>query len=324
MSFFNLESFYREFLDGMNLSLELVLKKADIAPSRFTDDGLTVSKEEYMRVMQSMDEVVPDEYMLTAGQLDLMTRFLPPLFAALCSKDGIRCFERLSKYKKLIGPFVLNVSTDESYLHLEFVFDDYKTEIPRFTIMTEQVLMTSILRQGTGRHIVPCHVSSRYDYNKALVDYLGVTPTKSDRNILSFDLNDMKEPFLTKNNVMWEYIEPELTKRLEQIEQDHSFAAQVRRTLFELIPAGHGTIEDVAKELAVSARTLQRKLAKEDTTFIKQLNHTRELMARNYLKDNKITNDEIAFLIGYSDANAFSRAFRTWTGITIGEYRKNN
>ena len=45
-------------------------------------------------------------------------------------------------------------------------------------------------------------------------------------------------------------------------------------------------------------------------------------MARSYLKSPEMTNDGIAFLIGYSDANAFSRAFRTWTGLTISEYKK--
>lgn len=324
MSFYNLEPFYRKFFDQMNISLELILRKADIPISRFTDEGLRVNQEEYMKLMGSIDAVLPDEYMLSVGQLELMTRFLPPLFAALCSKDGIRCFKRIAKYKQLIGPFILNVTIDEDHLHLEFIFDDYRTEMPRFTVMTEQVLMIGIIRQATGLEIKPSHIASQYDYNQALIDYFGIRPMKSDKNLLTFDLKDMKEPFLTENNVMWQYIEPELSKRLEQIQMDDSYSAQVRSTLIELIPAGQGTIDEVAKELAVSPRTLQRKLSKEETSFIKQLNHTRELMARNFLKDSSISNDEIAFLIGYSDANAFSRAFRTWTGMTVGDYRRKN
>lgn len=79
---------------------------------------------------------------------------------------------------------------------------------------------------------------------------------------------------------------------------------------YELIPAGEDCIDFVAKQMALSVRSLQRKLANENTTFIKQLNHTKELLARNYLKNKNISNAEIAFLSGYSHANAFRRAFR--------------
>ncbi|WP_055070536.1 helix-turn-helix domain-containing protein [Clostridium massiliamazoniense] len=60
------------------------------------------------------------------------------------------------------------------------------------------------------------------------------------------------------------------------------------------------------------------------TTFIKQLNHTRELLAKSYLRDKTMTNDDIAFLIGYSDTNSFIRAFKNWTGMTIKEYKERN
>jgi AraC-like DNA-binding protein len=188
--------------------------------------------------------------------------------------------------------------------------------------MLEQVLMTGIIRQGTGLDIQPSRATSVYEYNDKINEYLGIRGKKSDRNVLSFSLKDVNEPFLTKNNTMWSYLEPELTKRLEELNVDQSFSAKVRTALFEQIPAGCSSINEIARILAVSPRTLQRKLKDEETTFIQQLNHTRELMARNYLKDRHISNDEIAFLIGYSDANAFSRAFRGWTGQTIGEYRK--
>lgn len=123
---------------------------------------------------------------------------------------------------------------------------------------------------------------------------------------------------------MWQYLEPEFRKRIEEMDLDESFGAKVRTLLMELIPSGNGAIEMVAKEMALSPRTLQRKLSDEKTTFIKQLNHTRELISKNYLMNDSISTEEIAYLLGYSDMYVFMRAFKQWTGLTVKQFRNQH
>ena len=91
----------------------------------------------------------------------------------------------------------------------------------------------------------------------------------------------------------------------------------------ELLPGGQSGIEDVSLKLGCSKRTLQRKLNEENTTYQKQLNHTRELLAKHYINNTDMTSDDIAYLLGYQDMNSFLRAFSLWTGMTISEYRRN-
>ncbi|MGL5415072.1 MAG: helix-turn-helix domain-containing protein [Clostridium sp.] len=202
------------------------------------------------------------------------------------------------------------------------MFDDGDRRLPKFSILSEQILMVSLIRRGTGVEIVPRKVTSLYEYEDVEFEkYFKVKLYKDKRAVLEFNINDVKRPFLTENNIMWKYLEPELQKRIKEMEVDESFAARVRTVLFEFIPSGDSSIESVAKELNLSVRTLQRKLSEEKTTFLKQLNHTRELLARSYLKDNSMTIDDISFLIGYSDTNSFVRAFKIWTGMTITEYK---
>jgi len=321
--FFVLDKAYKAYLDSVGIDGELIFKKAGLSFSGFEGDKIKLNREQYIAFMNSLDKHMCDGDILAISKVDQLVVFVPPLFAALCARNGHRCFERLSKYKKLIGPFKLKIRKTNKSVDLEFTFDDDGIEIPRFAVLTEQILITSLIRKATGKHIVPLCVSSQYQYGDGILEaYLGVRPTHSKSNKLSFDLKDMEEPFLTKNNMMWEYLEPEFKKRIKEFEMDNSVAAKVRSALVELIPAGEDGIESLANRFAMSPRTLQRKLSSEGTSFIKQLNHTRELMARNYLKDDSISNDEIAFLIGYSDVNAFARAFRGWTGMTIGVYRK--
>lgn len=322
--FFIIDKMYKNYLDDIGVNGELVFKKSGIPYQCLDDQGISINKNQYIAFMENMDKVTTNEHILKISNVDQLVMFVPPLFAALCSKNGESCFSRLSKYKKLMGPFELNISSDNHILSLEFVFDNNQTPIPRFTLLSEQVLMVGLIRKATGLNIIPKRVASIYTYDdesNELHGYFGIKPERSTKNILSFYRSDLQEPFLTANNTMWDYLEPEMDRRMRELEIENTFSAKVRSKLIELIPSGECTIEEVASEMSISSRTLQRRLSSENTTFIKQLNHTRELMARNYLMNHVMTNDEIAFMIGYSDANAFCRAFRNWTGMTVGEFR---
>lgn len=117
---------------------------------------------------------------------------------------------------------------------------------------------------------------------------------------------------------MWKYLETELNQHLAMQERDKRFAGYVQQELYSAIPSGLFSIEDIAKRIGVSVRTLQRNLSAENT----ELQAVKKAMSISYLK-MKLPLEEISYLIGYSEVNAFSRAFKSWTGMSIMEYRKN-
>ncbi|MGN0076875.1 MAG: helix-turn-helix domain-containing protein [Parafannyhessea sp.] len=82
--------------------------------------------------------------------------------------------------------------------------------------------------------------------------------------------------------------------------------------------------DDAARRLGVGCRTLQRKLDEEGTTFQRQLNHTRELLAKHYLKTTATGTDQIAYLLGYLELNSFLRAFGSWCSMSPSEWRNRN
>ena len=73
---------------------------------------------------------------------------------------------------------------------------------------------------------------------------------------------------------------------------------------------------DIADRLAVSTRTLQRRLGDEGTSFQQELSALREELARHYLTNTACSSAEISFLLGYADPSSFYRAFHDWTGVT--------
>jgi AraC-like DNA-binding protein len=84
---------------------------------------------------------------------------------------------------------------------------------------------------------------------------------------------------------------------------------------------GNVGIASVATAMAVSARTLQRRLREEGTTFEAALDETRFALATSYLRDPTLAVAEIAWLVGYAEIATFYRAFRRWTGSTPAVYR---
>lgn len=98
--------------------------------------------------------------------------------------------------------------------------------------------------------------------------------------------------------------------------------ARVRQAMREHLDAGTPTLASTAARLGMSARTLQRRLTGDETTFQIELDSVRAQLAEVYLADAGLSLGEIAFLLGYADLSAFGRAYRRWTGASPAEARR--
>ena len=87
---------------------------------------------------------------------------------------------------------------------------------------------------------------------------------------------------------------------------------RTRLQIMEELPTGTVTEDGTARALHMSKRTLHRKLRENDETFRSLLTQVRTGLAERYIGNDSYTVTEIAFLLGYTDTSAFSRAFRTW------------
>ena len=97
---------------------------------------------------------------------------------------------------------------------------------------------------------------------------------------------------------------------------------QVRRQLTAQLSSGMANQESIANELHMSLRTLQRKLESEGTTFKRLLEETRKGLAIQYMAESHHSVNEITYLLGFSEASNFSRAFKRWTGQSPSAYRE--
>ena len=326
MNYFLIDGRYDDLLRHYGLYPQAVLRQAELPADTLNHDPISMKEEQYYRFMQAIDELkTTDDLAVKMATTDQIETFSPPIFAAYCSHNGEQCIKRLAEYKKLIGPMTYQITSSADQVTVELLPGDASLKIPAFLAVAEWAFLIGLLRRATKQEVTPVKVVlNSAKPAPALAQFAGIKLESGSANQISFSKADLQRPFISYNAAMWNYFEPELTKRLADLEIDDSASARVRSALAELLPSGETTIDDVARELGVSKRTLQRKLKEEKTTFQKQLNSTRESLAVHYLSNTDITTNEIAFLLGYQELNSFLRAFSLWTGKTVSEYRRQH
>jgi AraC-like DNA-binding protein len=95
----------------------------------------------------------------------------------------------------------------------------------------------------------------------------------------------------------------------------------LEKQLVRLLPGGRAQAALVARQLGMSTRSFTRHLAEEGTTFSEVLDELRERLALEYLTDARISLQQVAWLLGYSEIAAFNHAFKRWTGTSPGRVR---
>jgi len=315
-----LDKGWQVLMKDLNIPVQDVLRYAQLPLDLFQQKNITLTSEEYFRLWHGLAYAFRDNPTFPIDMMQAMTVevFSPPLFACLCSPNLNIALERLAHYKPLIGPLKLDITKTDQLTTVEFSGLPEEADLPTNFIAIELGFKIQIARLATREHIIPAHIYTtiEFEYKEAYEEFFGVSITKADFNGLAFHAYDAQRPFLTANEQMWDMFEPSLNKRMKDLEQGASFTERVRACLMEIMASGQYSMADVASRLAVSPRTLQRRLRSEDTTFQRELDQLREELARNYLMKSEYSSGQIAFLLGYEDPNSFFRAFRNWTGQT--------
>ena len=305
-------------MTDMGIAPANVLRRARLPADLFSRRAAALTPEEYFELWRALEEEAADPNLpILIGRAISVEIFDPPIFAAICSPNLNVAARRIAQYKKLIGPVRLSVTQSPHETSLEYLWPE-GTVPPAVLATTELVFWVALIRLATrvGIHPVRATLPEPPADAHAYRQYFGIAIEKSPRQTVAFSPQDAARPFLTANEGMWEFFEPELRRRLSELDVGSSTTERVRGALLELLPIGSGSMEAVARELRVSARTLQRRLKEEGTTFQAALGETREALARHYLANTSLPAAEISFLLGYEDPNSFYRAFRTWTGHT--------
>jgi AraC-like DNA-binding protein len=107
---------------------------------------------------------------------------------------------------------------------------------------------------------------------------------------------------------------------LARLGTDQVVASRVQRLLVDELRGGEPTLARLAKRMAMSARTLQRRLDEEGTSFAAVLDDTRRELAGAYMAQRDVALADVSYLLGFSEQSAFTRAFQRWHGVAPSRY----
>lgn len=308
----------RSLLTDLDVSVDAVLRRAQIPTDFFSRGTGELSSAQYFAFWSAVEQESDRDALPVAVAAALSAEsFDPPIFAALCSPNLITAAQRIAQFKPLIGPIVITVDrTGEGTM----VSYDWRTATPPPTVFVtvELLFWAALARLGTRRPVAPLWVQATQPPppTAAIRDYLGVDIEDGSTDAILFANDDADLPFVTENAQMWSYFSPQLHARLSELPKSSSMAERVRTVLLEALPAGQADIDSVSRRLAVSARTLQRQLQAEGTSFQSVLSRARESLSRHYLTTGDTSVAQISLLLGYQDTSSFYRAYRGWTGTT--------
>ena len=142
-------------------------------------------------------------------------------------------------------------------------------------------------------------------------------------DMLEFSNAAVTAPLLTDEPTLLKALEPfcDVGAKARRT-ASNSLRAAVEKEVEKLLPHGKAQRRTVAKALAMSTRTLSRRLAVQETTYEEVVDQLRCSLALQYLKDPGMSLSQIAWQLGYEQSTSFNHAFRRWTGRSPSEVRK--
>jgi AraC-like DNA-binding protein len=147
---------------------------------------------------------------------------------------------------------------------------------------------------------------------------------KGKNYILEFDNAFWNEPIISANFELQTFLLQKISELNYRMETRESLGSRIVGLLRSNTYLGIPTLQEVAANLHMSPRSLQRKLQQESSSYQDLAESVRKSMAIHYLNQGNYPVKEISYMLGYNELSAFSRAFKKWTGQTPQDFRRSS
>jgi len=312
-------------LGELGISPDAALRQAGLPTGLFKLERILVSTEEFFALYRGVAETSNDPAVgLKLGTEERVERYDPIKLAALSARSFRDAIERSARYKQLTCPEKIRLLERGDECAIKFVWLLAHEQEPPLLVDVCFAWILTLGQRGTGRPLRP----KRVEFQRALehremyeTHFRCPVKFKATQNALIFSKADMDLPFVTYNADLLATVAPQLEAELSQQRAQKTFTEQAKGILKQLLAGQRPGIQDLARELHLSTRTLQRRLTDQGITFQRLLDEARRELARHYLLHSSRELNETAYLLGYEDANSFFRAFQHWEGTSPGQWR---
>jgi AraC-like DNA-binding protein len=253
----------------------------------------------------------------------------PLAYVVLNSPTVARADEHVARYLKLYNQAAkVFFTVEEQRAYLQYVLVDLGLETPRQQNEYSMAIRLNTIRMMVGSQWAPLEVRFAHEAPEQISEHLRIFRAPVlfgyPANAFVIEREFLERQIPAADQRLYQIMKRYLERVLAEIPQEDGVLASVRRAIAESMREGDPNLTRVAKKMAMSPRTLQRQLKEQGMEFKQLVDDTRRRFALSYLKNRRNTLTEIAFLLGYSEASAFNRAFKRWTGSTPLTYRSQD
>lgn len=246
------------------------------------------------------------------GIVGLVTLSAPTYGAALA---------RCARYKRLLTDLRIDVDRRRDRAAIEVTIPGGSGPSARGRVHTELAFLLTFGQRMVDPPIEPIELALRCEgtHEREHERALGC-PVRFGRrrDVLTITSGSLDHPLLSASPDAHALLQTTAERHLAELGDD--LLARARAAIEGLLPEGTPALRAVARRLATSERTLQRRLESEGTSYTELVDDTRRRLAERYLREGRHGPSEVSFLLGFTHPSSFHRAFRRWTGSSPARY----
>lgn len=312
-----------EFAVSKGANRALLAERSGIDPAALADQDNRIAFEKYVALMRAGKTLCHDPALgLHYGEANDMSQISVVGLIANASANMRDALVQLNRYGRLVvefdgGPDRFAMVRDGAGL---WTVDNRKNPND-FPELTESTLarmvcaprhfgVTQLAKAVHVTHPAPAYVDEYQRIFRAPVIFA------STRNAVLIDEKWLSHPVQLQPRYAFGVLSERAEALLQELENSKTLRGRVEALLMPILHTGNANIQTVSAQMGLSRQTMFRRLKAEGTSFEKLLDGLRHTLAMQYLGGKKVSINETAYLVGFSDPAAFSRAFKRWTGAS--------
>lgn len=303
-----------------------VIQSSGLDPSKIADPDWRVPADQYNTLMRRCVELTQDEAFGLYAAEELQPQVLHGLGLGWLTSDtvydGLRRLVRFAQLIASIAELELEETDSLVILHMRraLELEDFEFAGRDYGV----AMISRMCRLSLGQFLAPVKIEmerplpsepERWDYMLATK-----VTFDSDKTCMTWSRSDIEGKILTGDPKLARANDEQAAAYIDTF-VNTSFSREVMQRLLERLPDGPPEQKQIASDLCVSNRTLQRKLKDEGASFNDLLQDCRLQLAKKYLRLNHRSVVETSYMLGFSEPSAFSRAFKRWTGMSPAQFR---
>lgn len=305
-----------------------LLARSSIDADALHDPDNRIPFERFVALMREAKGLTRDPALaLHFGETSNLGEYSIVGLIADASKTMAHALVQLNRYGRLVVEVDVGADSDRFRVERtggEAWFVDTRRDPNSFPELTESTfarIATHSRQFGAddkpyvrGVHVTHAEPAYRAEYERI---FRAPVVFNSDRNALLIDY-DWTNYKVTRSTTGYAFgvLSERANALLTKLESSRTTRGRVESLLIPMLHTGEPNVERIAEKMAMSRKTLYRKLKAEGVTFERLLDDLRHRMAMHYLDGKKASVNETAYLVGFSDVSTFSRAFRRWRGVS--------